>query len=213
MKLRLLRLLLSSRLLTKELGRDENFSDSKRKNLSKAKSYLSFKNQLRTLGKNDCQSHLCILYQISSMVISGKESACQCRRHRGMGSVPGSENALEWEMANHSSILAWKIPWTEQPGGLQSRRSQIVRHDWAHPQIQAKSHFIRVIFFFSKLLKFKLNISWSLAMKQVFLARDPWIKFRGPKNLGVIKKKTTLFSLTSNWNIEFFSVRNIINSS
>ena len=85
MKLRLLRLLLSSRLLTKELGRDENFSDSKRKTLSKAKSYLSFKNQLRTLGKNDCQSHLCILYQISSMVISGKESACHCRRHKGHG--------------------------------------------------------------------------------------------------------------------------------
>ena len=34
--------------------------------------------------------------------------------------VPGWENALEKEMATHSSILAWKIPWTEEPGGLQS---------------------------------------------------------------------------------------------
>ena len=33
-------------------------------------------------------------------------------------------------MATHSSILAWKIPWTEKPGGLQSMGSQRVGHDW-----------------------------------------------------------------------------------
>ena len=36
----------------------------------------------------------------------------------------GSEDLLEKEMAAHSSILAWKIPWTEKPGGLQSMGSQ-----------------------------------------------------------------------------------------
>ena len=36
---------------------------------------------------------------------------------------------LEKEMATHSSILAWEIPWTEEPGGLQSVESQRVRHD------------------------------------------------------------------------------------
>ena len=36
----------------------------------------------------------------------------------------GWEDPLEKEMANHSSILAWKIPWTEEPGGLQSMGSQ-----------------------------------------------------------------------------------------
>ena len=36
---------------------------------------------------------------------------------------------LEKEMAMHSRILAWKIPWTEEPGGLQSMGSQTVRHD------------------------------------------------------------------------------------
>ena len=36
----------------------------------------------------------------------------------------GQEDALEKEMATHSSILAWKIPWTEEPGGLQSMRLQ-----------------------------------------------------------------------------------------
>ena len=41
----------------------------------------------------------------------------------------GWEDLLEKEMATHSSILAWKIPWTEQPGGLQSMGSQRVRHD------------------------------------------------------------------------------------
>ena len=38
---------------------------------------------------------------------------------RDAGSIPGSEDPLEKEMATHSNILAWKIPWTEEPGGLQ----------------------------------------------------------------------------------------------
>ena len=41
----------------------------------------------------------------------------------------GWENTLEQEMATHSSILAWGIPWTEDPGGLQSMGSQRVGHD------------------------------------------------------------------------------------
>ena len=41
----------------------------------------------------------------------------------------GREDPLEEEMAPYSSILAWKIPWTEEPGGLQSTGLQRVRHD------------------------------------------------------------------------------------
>ena len=41
----------------------------------------------------------------------------------------GQEDSLEKEMATHSSILAWRIPWTEEPGGLQSKGSQRVGHD------------------------------------------------------------------------------------
>ena len=41
----------------------------------------------------------------------------------------GQEDPLEKGMATHSHILAWKIPWTEEPGGLQSMGSQRVRHD------------------------------------------------------------------------------------
>ena len=43
----------------------------------------------------------------------------------------GQEDALKEEMATYSSILAWKIPWTEEPGGLQSMGSQRVKHNWA----------------------------------------------------------------------------------
>ena len=41
------------------------------------------------------------------------------------------EDPLEEEMGTYSSILAWRILWTEEPGGLQSMGSQRVRHDWA----------------------------------------------------------------------------------
>ena len=43
----------------------------------------------------------------------------------------GWEDPLEKGMATHSSILTWRIPWTEEPDRLQSTESQRVRHDWA----------------------------------------------------------------------------------
>ena len=45
------------------------------------------------------------------------------------GTILGQEDLLEEEIAAHSSILAWEIPWTEEPGGLQSVVSQRIRHD------------------------------------------------------------------------------------
>ena len=48
---------------------------------------------------------------------------------RDVGSIPGSGRSLEEGMATHSSILAWRIPWTEEPGGLQPIRSHRVRHE------------------------------------------------------------------------------------
>ena len=41
------------------------------------------------------------------------------------------EDSLEKGMATHSGIVAWRIPWTEEPGGVQSMGSQRVRHNWA----------------------------------------------------------------------------------
>ena len=46
----------------------------------------------------------------------------------------GQENPLEEEIATHSGILAWKIPWTEEPGRLQSVGSQRVGHDLVSKQ-------------------------------------------------------------------------------
>ena len=48
---------------------------------------------------------------------------------RDAGLIPGLEDPLEKEMATHSSILAWAIPWMEKPGGLQSTGPQRVGHD------------------------------------------------------------------------------------
>ena len=44
----------------------------------------------------------------------------------------GWEDPLEKEIATNSSTIAWKIPWTEEPGRLQSMRSQRVGHDWVN---------------------------------------------------------------------------------
>jgi len=46
-----------------------------------------------------------------------------------VGSIPVSGRSLKEEMATHSSILAWKMPWTEEPGRLQSTGSQRAGHD------------------------------------------------------------------------------------
>ena len=48
---------------------------------------------------------------------------------RDAGSIPGQEHPLEEGMTTHSSILVWRIPWTEKPGGLQSIRLKRVRQD------------------------------------------------------------------------------------
>ena len=60
--------------------------------------------------------------------LSGKESACN---EGDVVQSRGWEDPLEKGMATHSSILAWRIPWTEKPGELQFMGLQRVRHDWA----------------------------------------------------------------------------------
>ena len=58
----------------------------------------------------------------------GKEFACSAG---DPGSIPGLARSLEKEMATHSSILAWRFPWTEEPGRLQAIALQRAGHDWA----------------------------------------------------------------------------------
>ena len=68
---------------------------------------------------------------------SSEEPACQFRRHKRQGGVQclGREDPLEKETATHSSILAWEIPRTEEPGGLQSTGPQRVsrKHSFCCP--------------------------------------------------------------------------------
>ena len=84
------------------------------------------------------------------------------------------EDPLEKEMATHSRILAWRIPWTEEPGGLQSMGSQRVGHDchylhfqnyYAYLVKEAKQNRIHdVWFYFCKILE---NTNVSIVTEQV----------------------------------------------
>ena len=61
----------------------------------------------------------------------------------------GQEDPLEKEMATHSSTLAWRVPWTEEPGRLQSMGLQRVGHDWATSlslTIQSSNHSPSLVF-------------------------------------------------------------------
>ena len=61
---------------------------------------------------------------------SGKEPAYQGRRHKRCIWPPSWEDPLEEGMSTHSSILAWRIPRAEEPGGLQSTGLQRIEHNW-----------------------------------------------------------------------------------
>ena len=62
---------------------------------------------------------------------SGKESACNARVSEDAGLIPRSGRPPGWGRVTHSSILAWEIPWREEPSGLQCKGLQRVGHDWA----------------------------------------------------------------------------------
>ena len=65
--------------------------------------------------------------------LSSKQSACNAE---DMGLTPGGEDSLEKETAIHHSIRAWKMPWTEEPGGLQSMGHKRLRYNSASNQQQ-----------------------------------------------------------------------------
>ena len=83
-----------------------------------------------------CSFHFSFLNKVflsaiwASLVAQRVASSSACNAG-GLGSIPGPGNPLEKEMATHSSILAWRIPWIEEPGRLQSAGSQRVGNDWA----------------------------------------------------------------------------------
>ena len=65
----------------------------------------------------------------SQVALTLKNPPASAGDARDVGSIPGSGRFPEEEMAPQSSVLAWKIPWAEEPGGLQSMGPQKVRRD------------------------------------------------------------------------------------
>ena len=63
----------------------------------------------------------------------------------------GREDPLEQEMATHSGILAWEIPWTEESGELQSMVSQSVRYDLVIKQQEEQIHITVCILYINKI--------------------------------------------------------------
>ena len=84
-------------------------------------------NMYNIIYETSHQSRFDARYWMLGAGVLGKEFACNAG---DLGSIPGWEDPLEKGMGTHSSILAWRIPWTEEPGGLQPMGSQRVRHNW-----------------------------------------------------------------------------------
>ena len=77
----------------------------------------------------------------------------------GLGRSPGVGNAT------HSSVLAWEISWTEEPGGLQSMESQRVGHDWAHMEVLPLLH---LSFFPSPSISLYFSLYFILSVTLIF---------------------------------------------
>ena len=124
-----------------------------------------------------------------------KNLPANCRRHRDAGSIPWLGRSLEEGRATHSSILAWRIPWTEEPGGLQSIGLQGVEHDWSD---LARTYRILQNCICLPCVNLKLEIgSWNFAKSimrpwlenLVFLTKEmskckPWLIPRSPSQQG-----------------------------
>ena len=92
----------------------------------------------------------------------------------------GWEDPLEKGMATGSSILAWRIPWTEGPGGLQSMGSPRVKHDWAINTSTQSSEKARIFPRVSQLLLCFVFLFF-FSNSQVFL-QQRWVYSRSAKN-------------------------------
>ena len=78
---------------------------------------------------------------IASLVVSGKESTCNTGDATDMGLIPGSPGERN---VTHSSALAWEIPWTEEPGGLQSMGMQNRHSLVTEPHQQHGSKYVEI---------------------------------------------------------------------
>ena len=139
-----------------------------------------------------------------------QQSYFQTMQGHPQASLPVPINTYLWtymekEMATPSSILAWKISWTEEPGGLQSMGLQRVRHDWAHlPLLLSRFSHVRlcvppvpgilqartlewVAISFSNVWKWKVKVK-SLSCVQLF--ETPWTAaYQAPPPMGFSRQE------------------------
>ena len=115
--------------------------------------------------------HLIDLKTNNPILRNGKESACQCRGHLHKLPSVGWEDPLEEDMATHSSILAWRTPWTEESEGIQCIRSQRVGHSWSqlsmHTQHKKGWHtkiWTLSLFFTMYLVFWECNMNFCLGL-------------------------------------------------
>ena len=121
----------------------------------------------------------------------------------------GWEDALEKEMATHSSLLTWEIPWTEGPGGLQSMRLQRVRHDWEknHLSIISLSIYqpsILLALFVWRTMTDTLLLLLLSCFSRIWLCVTPWtVAHQAPMFMGFPRQElewvAISFSRASSW--------------
>ena len=80
------------------------------------------------IRQSNQHTSVCLLYICMASLVAQRVKRLPAMLETRVQSL-GQEDPLQKEMATHSSILAWKIPWTEEPGGLQTTGSQRVGHD------------------------------------------------------------------------------------
>ena len=137
----------------------------------------------------------------SQVVLVVKNPPVKAGDIRDAVSIPGSERSPGWgwgveeggeerkEMSTHTSILAWKMLWTEEPGRLQSIGSQRVGHDWSdlacmhgHRKGDFGSWVFRLVFSLSWDIKFIIYIMESIVLYLLWIntinlpGRSPWFE-------------------------------------
>ena len=128
---------------------------------------------------------------------SGKESTSQCRRCKRHRFDPRVRKT-PWtrkEMTTHSSILAWNIPWTEEPGGLQFMGSPGVRHDWAHRWQRRWEELTQGFVCFFHIFMYLLNLIY-LAVPGLSLGT--WDLWLWPRHAGSLVEVYRLLVARSN---------------
>ena len=123
---------------------------------------------------------------------SGKEPACQSRRQEMRGLSLGLEDLLEEGTATHSNVPAWRLPWTEEPGGIPKSQMQLKQcstHPWE--KSDSSDHFPNIC---SKIIALALtwwlrdtehcwrdDTTWKLGYSLIIIVTQPPVP-AGPKN-------------------------------